>query len=123
MNKGNDINKAKIKIDSIEWYVPPYISSLEQQKTLSNQLANKIPTELQYVRRSPFMKQATTRIFGTLELGTEEGMDIPIWIIVGFQKRDRQDSQNMNNDMFRRTPVTSSQTLSGAEDILITVCI
>ena len=30
-------------------------------------------------------------------------------IIIGFQQRDRQDSQNLNNDTFYRPPVTSAQ--------------
>ena len=34
------------------------------------------------------------------ELRTQEGINIPIWMIVGFQQKDRQDSQNFHNDTF-----------------------
>ena len=43
------------------------------------------------------------------ELGTEEGINVPLWIVVGFQQRDRQESQNLNKDTFYRPPVTSAQ--------------
>ena len=33
-------------------------------------------------------------------MGTQEGIDVPIWIIVGFQQCDRQHDQNLNNDTF-----------------------
>ena len=55
------------------------------------------------------MKEVNTQILWSFELGTQEGIDIPIWIIIGFQQRDRQDSQNMNNDTFFTPPVTSAQ--------------
>ena len=32
-----------------------------------------------------------------------------------FQQRDRQDSQNLNNDTFYRPPVTSAQSINGTE--------
>ena len=48
LNKGNANNNAKIKINSIDWYVPHYTPSLEQQTKLSNQIVRNIPTELKY---------------------------------------------------------------------------
>ena len=42
-------------------------------------------------------------------------MNIPIWIFIGFQRRDGQDSQNLKNDIFCRLPVTSSQCIVGTE--------
>ena len=42
-------------------------------------------------------------------------MNVPIWIIIGFQQRDRQDSQNLNNDTFCRLPVVSAQCIIGTE--------
>ena len=41
--------------------------------------------------------------------------------IIGFQQRDRQDSQKLNNDTFCRLPVVSSQCIIGTENILIVV--
>ena len=43
-------------------------------------------------------------------------MIVPIWIIIGFQQRDRQDSQNLNNDTFSRLPVVCAQCVIGAEN-------
>ena len=54
----------------------------------------------------------------------QEGTNIPIWVIVGFQQKDRQDSQNLNNDLFYRPLVTNAHCIIGTEkysdsDILI----
>ena len=46
-------------------------------------------------------------------MGTQEGKKFPISIIVGFQQRDRHDSQNLNNDTFSRAPLTSCQCIVG----------
>ena len=62
------------------------------------------------------MKEINTRIFWTFELGTQEGINVPIWIIVCFQQRDRQDLQNLNNDTFYTPPVTSAQCNIGTEN-------
>ena len=56
-NKGNAINNAKIKINSIDWYIPLYTPSLSQEKIIMGQIVNKKPTELRYVERSVFMKE------------------------------------------------------------------
>ena len=42
-------------------------------------------------------------------------MKNPIWIVVGFQRKYRQDSQNLNNHTFYRLPVTSAQCIIGIE--------
>ena len=73
------------------------------------QIVDKTPTELQYVERSVFMKEVDTQNLWTFELGTQEGVNVPIWNNIGFQQRDRQDSQDLNNDTFYRPPVTSAQ--------------
>ena len=51
LNKANATNNAKIKINSIDWYVPHYTPSLAQEKLLLGQIVNKKPTELSYVER------------------------------------------------------------------------
>ena len=72
LNKANATNKTKIKINVIEWYVPHYSPSTEQQKIISNQNLSKIPTELHYVGRSIFMKEVNTRSFGLLNWGLKK---------------------------------------------------
>ena len=115
LNKADATNLGKVKINSIEWYIPHYTASMSQQALLSNQIVNRIPTELQYVERSVFMKEVNTQNLWNVELGTQEGINVPIWIIIGFQQHDRQNSQNENNDTFYRPSVTSAQCIIGTE--------
>ena len=109
------IDKAAIFVDTsfeknhINWYVPHYTPSIQQRGILSKQILSKTPTELRYVERSIFLKELKNRNLWNFELGSHESMKIPIWMIIGFQQRDRQDSQNLNNDTFCSLPVTSAQ--------------
>ena len=115
LNKGNAINIGKIKFIAIEWYVPHYTPSIQQQSILSKQVLNKTPTQIQNPERSVFMKEVNTQNLWTSELGTQEGINIPTWIFVGFQQNDRQHDQNLNNDTFVRLPVISAQVVIGTE--------
>ena len=47
LNKANTINNAKVKISSLEWYVPHYNLSLEEYNKLQVQIKQKTPTNLQ----------------------------------------------------------------------------
>ena len=114
-NKANAINLGKFKINALEWYVPHYTPSMQQQSILSDQILNKKPTQIQYPERSVFMKEVNTQNFWTFELGTQEGINIPTWIFVAFQQNDRQHDQNLNNDTFVRLPVISAQVVIGIE--------
>ena len=115
LNKGTAINNAQNKINSIDWHIPNYTPSLSQEKILMSQIVNEKPTELRYGERSVFMKEVNTQNLWTSELGTQEGINVPIWIIVGFQQSDRQYDQNLDNDTFYRPPVTSAQCIIGTE--------
>ena len=115
MNKANAINNGKMKINAIEWYIPHYTPSMQQQSILPKLILNKTPTENKYPERSVFMKQVNTQNFWTFELGTQEGVNIPIWIFVAFQQNDRQNNQNLNNDTFVRLPAISAQVVIGTE--------
>ena len=86
MNEDNAINNVKNKIIALEWYVPHYQGSISQQAILSQQILNRTPTELQYVEKSVFMKEVNTQSFWTFELGTQEGLNVPLWTIVGFHQ-------------------------------------
>ena len=88
---------------------------MQQQSILSKQIINKTPTQIQYPERSVFMKEVNTQNFWTIELGTQEGINIPTWIFVGFQQNDRQNDQNLNNDTFVRLPVITAQVVIGTE--------
>ena len=106
---------ARIKIDYIHWYVPHYTPSIQQQSIISNRILSKTPTELKYVKRLVFMKEINIQNLWNFELGCQESMNVPIWTIIGFQQRDRQDSQDLNNDTVCRLPVVSAQCIIGTE--------
>ena len=61
------------------------------------------------------MKEAKNQNLWNFELLSQESMIVPLLIIVGFQQRDRQDSQNLKNNTFCRLPVTSAQCMIGNE--------
>ena len=88
---------------------------MSQQAVMSKQILSKTPTELKYFERSVFMKQVDNRNVWNFELGSQENMNVPIWIIIGFQQQDRQDSQDLNIDPFCRLPVVSAQCVIGTE--------
>ena len=115
LNEDNAINLGRIKINGIEWYVPHYTPSIQQQSILSKQIINKTPTEINYPERSVFMKEVNTQNFWTFELGTQEDINVPSWIFVAFQQNDRQHGQKLNNDTFVRLPVISAQVVIGTE--------
>ena len=52
LNKDNATAIGKIMIKSVDWFVPIYTPSIEQQALFSNQILNKTPKGLQYVERS-----------------------------------------------------------------------
>ena len=37
------------------------------------------------------MKEVITQNLRNFELGTQEGINVPIWIIIGFQQQDRHN--------------------------------
>ena len=115
LNKNDATNNAKIKINGIEWYVPHYVPSIDEYNKLMIQIKNRTPTNLHYPERSVFMKEVNTQNFWTFELGTQEGVNVPIWVVVAFQQQDRQHDQTLNNDTFYRMPVTSAQCIIGTE--------
>ena len=100
LNKVAATNNAKVKINSLDWYVPHYSPNLEECNKLLNQIKKNSPTLLHYPERSVFMKEVNTQNIWTFELGTQEGNIVPIWIFVAFQQNDRQNDQNLNNDTF-----------------------
>ena len=80
IDKVAGIADARIKIDHIHGYVPHYIPSMSQQVVMSKQVLNKTTTELRYVERSVFMKEVNNQNVWNFELGSQENMNVPIWI-------------------------------------------
>ena len=114
LNKDNAVANGRVKINSLDWYVPHYSPNLEEYNKLMTQIKKNTPTLLHYPERSTFMKEVNTQNLWTFELGTQ-GINVPIWIFVAFQQNDRQNDQNLNNDTFYRPLVTSAQCIIGTE--------
>ena len=115
LNKDNAINSSKIEIISMHWYIQHYTPSIFQQAMFFEQIQRKTPTEPKNEERSLFIKNKNPQSFWNFELGTQEVINVPIRIFVGFQEVDRQNSQNLNNDTFCRPPVTSAHVVIGKE--------
>ena len=115
LNNDNAVGNGRVKISSLDWYVPHYSPSLEEYNKLMNQIKKNSLTLLHYPGRSVFMKEVNTQNLWTFELGTQEGINVPIWIFVAFQQIDRQNDQDLNNDTFYRPLVTSAQCIIGTE--------
>ena len=54
----------------------------------------KMVTKLQYPEKSIFMQKMKTQSFWTFELGTQEGINIPLWIFTVLRQSDREHDQN-----------------------------
>ena len=115
LNKAAATNNGKVKINSLDWYIPHYSPNPEEYAKLMVQIKKNTPTLLHYPERSVFMKEVNTQNLWTFELGTQEGINVPIWIFVAFQQNDRQNDQDLNNDTFYRPLVTSAQCIIGTE--------
>ena len=115
LNKAAATNNGKGKINSLDWYIPHYSPNLEEYKKLMLEIKKNTTTLLHYPERSVFMKEVNTQNLWTFELGTQEGINVPIWIFVALQQNDRQNDQDLNNDTFYRPLVTSAQCIIGTE--------
>ena len=115
LSKNDATNNAKHKINGIEWYVPHYVPSIDEYNKLMIQIRNKTPTNLHSPEKSVFMREVNTQNFWTFELGTQEGVNVPIWVFIAFQQQNRKPDQTLNNDTFYRMPVTSAQCIIGTE--------
>ena len=115
IDKAVCIADARIEIDHIHWYFPHYTPSIQQRGILSKQILSRTHTEFRCVERPVFMKELNKQNHWNFELGSQESMKVPTWIVIGFQQRDRQDTQKLNNDTFCRLPVVSAQCIIGKE--------
>ena len=87
MNKAKIAGDVRIRIDHIHWYVPQYTPSSPQQGFLSKQIINRTDTELRFIERFVFLKEVNNQHLWNSGLGSQERMNIPIWINIGFQRR------------------------------------
>ena len=112
------VDAAKVVIKDIGWYIPHYIPSLENQQFVMDQILNKDPTELSYTERIIFRKDVNTNSNWTFELGSaggEAAQSCPTFVIVGFQARNKIDSQVHDNAVFDRLPISNAVCKIGSE--------
>ena len=110
------VDAAKVVIKDIGWYIPHYVPSLENQQFVMDQILNKDPTELSYTERIIFRKDVNTNSNWTFELGSA-GESCPTFVIVGFQARNKIDSQVHDNAVFDRLPISNAVCKIGSEKI------
>ena len=108
------VDAAKVVIKDIGWYIPHYVPSIEIQQLVMDQILNKDPTELSYTERIIFRKDVNTNSKWTFELGSA-GESCPTFVIVGFQARNKIDSQVHDNAVFDRLPISNAVCKIGPE--------
>ena len=108
------VDAAKVVIKDIGWYIPHYVPSIENQQLVMDQILNKDPTELSYTERNIFRKDVNTNSNWTFELGSS-GESCPTFVIVGFQARNKIDSQVHDNAVFDRLPFSNAVCKIGLE--------
>ena len=84
IDKAAGIADARKIIEYIHWYVPLYTPSIQQKGVLSKQILSSTQTELRYIERSIFLKEVNSQNVWNFELGSQESMNVPIWIAIGF---------------------------------------
>ena len=109
------VDAAKVVIKDIGWYIPHYVPSLENQQFVMDQILNKDPTELSYTERNFFRKDVNTNSNWTFELGNSNNESCPTFVIVGFQARNKIDSQVHDNAVFDRLPISNAVCKIGSE--------
>ena len=112
--RDNGVDAAKIMIKDISWHIPHYVPSLENQQLVMDQTLDKDPTELFYMERIVFRKDVNTNNIRTFELGSS-GESTPSFITVGFQARNKIDSQTHDIAIFDRLPVSNAVCKIGSE--------
>ena len=112
--KDNGVDPAKINIKDISWFIPHYVPSLENQQLVMDQILDKDPTELFYTERVVFRKDVNANNNWTFEL-SNSGELTPSFVIVGFQARNKIDSQTHNNVIFDRLPISSGVCKIGSQ--------
>ena len=121
IKRGAGVDAAKVVVKDINWYIPHYVLSLENQQLVLYQILIKDPTELRYTERTVFRKDVNTNNNWTFELGTS-GMSTPTLldccdfvVVVGIQARNKIDSQTHDNATFDRLSVSKAVCNIGSE--------
>ena len=106
--RGAGVDGAKVDVKDISWYIPHYVPSIENQQLdqTSIKVLNRDSTELYYTERTVFRKDVNTKNNWTFEFGDSGGsnceLSTPTFVFVGFQARNKIDSQTHDNATFDR---------------------
>ena len=105
--RDNGVNAAKTNIKAISWYIPHYTPSMENQQLVMDQILDKDLTETFYTERTVLRKDVNTNNSWRFELGNS-GKSTQTYVVVGFQARNKIDSQTHDNAIFDRSPVSNA---------------
>ena len=78
-------------------------------------IVSKAATELSHIERSSYMNNVTTENNWTFECGEGDGIDLSIYVIVGFMQRSQFDQQHQNNVIINRQGKLNAQCIIGSE--------
>ena len=106
---------GKVSINDLNLYVLHFTRSVSNQKLKLEHIISKTATKLSYIIRSSRMEDVTTENNWILELGVGDGIDIPIYVIVGYMQRDQFNEQHQVFDIFHRPSVVNAQCIIGSE--------
>ena len=73
-------------METFRWYVPLYTPNLSQ-RLMFELVVSGAGAELSYIKRSSYTKDVTTENDWTFQLGLQSGIDVPIYVFVGFMQR------------------------------------
>ena len=88
-NADNFALAGRVFIEDLSSYVPHYFPSKLNQNVMLGHFVSKAPTEVSYNKRSSYMKNVTTENNWTFEFGVGVGLDIAIFVKVGFMQGDQ----------------------------------
>ena len=92
---------AKTEIKDIVWYVRHDTPSFDNISLVNEHVLSKINTEFSYVSRTISAKPVDKHNRWSMVIGSLSGTEIPIYVIVGFQKQVTEGrNQKQNNAIF-----------------------
>ena len=109
----NLVLAGRVITDDISMFVQLYNPDISNQKLMLGHIVSRSATGLSYFKKSFYMKDVTTEIIWTFELGVGDANDIPLNVIVGLMQRGQFDQQHQNNVTFCRPSVVNAQCIIG----------
>ena len=101
-------------IDDIILYVPHYTPSISNQNSMKGSSVSRAAMESSYSPKSSYMKDVTTENNWTFDVGVGDGIDIPIYVTVGFMQGDQFNQQHQSNDTFYRPSIVKAKCVVGS---------